>query len=300
MPGDGAGDAAASVTSRRWLAVRLEPAPRPAPESPEAIATRRALIEALIAQGASGVHEDGLALVAHYREGAVNEGDLRSSVARASVGARLDISWVDDADWAHQWRQGIGAHRIGRFTVTPPWLKQEATAETTIVIDPGMGFGTGEHPTTRGALQLLATVVRQDDFVVDIGTGSGVLGIAAAKLGAGRVAAIELDADAIGNAESNIIANGVEDRVVVIEGDGAQLLPMLAPVDVVVANIISSVLVALLPAIASALGPGGRAILSGILAEERTHMRGLLTAGGWRLGEETTEGTWWSTVVARQ
>ena len=168
------------------------------------------------------------------------------------------------------------------------------------MIDPGMGFGTGEHPTTRGALQLLTLVVRQGDFVVDIGTGSGVLGIAAAKLGAGRVAAVEIDADAIGNAESNVVANGVEDRVVVIEGDGAQLLPILAPADVVVANIISSVLVALLPEIASAIRPDGRAILSGILVAERADMCDALSAGGWRLGEETTEGIWWSTVVARQ
>ena len=91
MPGDGVADAAASATSRRWLAVRLQPASRPAPESPESIATRREVIETLIAHGAGGVHEDGLALVAHYREGVVNEGDLRSSLARASAGAHVDI-----------------------------------------------------------------------------------------------------------------------------------------------------------------------------------------------------------------
>jgi ribosomal protein L11 methyltransferase len=99
-----------------------------------------------------------------------------------------------------------------------------------------------------------------------------VLSIAAAKLGASRIVAIELDADAIENAEENVRRNGVGDRVSVIEGDAASLLPLVAPVRVVTANIISSVLIDLLPTMASALEADGCAILSGILVSERSMM----------------------------
>ena len=107
-------------------------------------------------------------------------------------------------------------------------------------------------------------MVRSGDRVADLGTGSAVLAIAAAKLGASRVAAIELDHDAIGNAEENVKRNGVSDRVTIIEGDASLLLPLVAPLRVITANIISSVLSQMLPAIAAALSPDGQAILSGI------------------------------------
>jgi ribosomal protein L11 methyltransferase len=167
------------------------------------------------------------------------------------------------------------------------------------VIDPGMAFGTGEHETTRGALRLLSRVVRAGDVVADLGAGSAVLAIAAAKLGAARVAAIEMDPDAIGNAEANVIRNGVADRVRVIEGFAQMLLPLVAPVRVVTANIISSVVIELLPAIMSALVDDGQAVLSGILRDERDSMLAVLGESGWRVEGEDAEGEWWSTIVAR-
>ncbi len=299
-PGDGVA-APVAVARFRWLVVRVRlPDGESAPSDDAPLASRRhAVTEALIARGATGVHEDGAAFIAHYREGSVDEAELRRELAEACPEMQLETSWIDDADWARQWQSGLGSHRIGALTVLPPWLAQHANPACSVVIDPGMGFGTGEHPTTRTALGLLQAVVSPRDFVVDIGTGSAVLAIAAAKLGARRVAAIEIDADAIGNAESNVAANGVADRVRVIEGDGAELLPILTPVDVIVANIISSVLVELLPTMAEALRVGGRAILGGILVEERAQMSAVLEAGGWRLDEDAVEGIWWSTVVGR-
>src|SRR5690606_2666724 len=150
----------------------------------------------------------------------------------------------------------------------PPWLAGSMDPATTIVVDPGMAFGTGEHATTRGVVRLLHETVREGDSVVDLGAGSAVLAIAAAKLGAATVIAVELDPDAIPNAEFNVTANGVADRVIVLQGDAALFLPLVAPVRVVLANIISSVLVALLPVIRESLANGGVAILSGILLEE--------------------------------
>jgi ribosomal protein L11 methyltransferase len=159
-----------------------------------------------------------------------------------------------------------------------------------------MGFGTGEHATTRGVVRLMQRVVRAGDTVADLGSGSGVLAIAAAKLGATQVAAIEIDPDAIGNAEENVGRNGVGDRVTVIEGDAALLLPLVAPVRIVLANIISTVLLDLLPVIRESLSPGGSAILSGILVEERPELLDAL-ADGWSVVAEDREDIWWSVLV---
>src|SRR3569832_229535 len=124
-------------------------------------------------------------------------------------------------------------------------------------------------------------IVRSGDHVADLGAGSAVLAIAAAKLGARYVAAIELDHDAISSAEESVRRNDVSDAVTVIEGDAATLLPLVAPVRVISANIISSALLELLPIMATALDPDGAAILSGILDEERPMMLRALHDSGW-------------------
>ena len=170
----------------------------------------------------------------------------------------------------------------------------------TVVIEPAMAFGTGEHPTTRGVVRLMQGAIRPGDSVADLGAGSAILAIAAVKLGAARAFAIENDNDSIANAEENVERNGVADRVHVIQGDALVLLPLVAPVRLVLANIISSVLVELLPAIAESLAPDGRAILSGILAEERDRMLAALESSGWRVEAEDAEDVWWSVLIARR
>jgi ribosomal protein L11 methyltransferase len=162
-----------------------------------------------------------------------------------------------------------------------------------------MAFGTGDHATTRGVVRLLPKVLRAGDTVADLGAGSAVLSIAAARLGAARVYAIELDGEAIPDAEANVLRNRVADRVHVFEGDAATLLPLVAPVRVILANIISSVLLELLPAIAEALTDDGQVILSGILFEERGTMLQALSSSGWTLLGEDAEDIWWSAIVAR-
>jgi ribosomal protein L11 methyltransferase len=143
-------------------------------------------------------------------------------------------------------------------------------------------------------------VIRAGDRVADLGAGSAVLAIAAAKLGAAHVTAIELDHDAIANAEENVARNGVSGRVTVVEGDAEVLLPFVAPVRVVLANIISSVLTGMLPVIAASLTTDGEAVLSGILVEERAAMLAVLEGTGWALLDEDVEGMWWSARIARR
>lgn len=278
-----------SASPDRWIRLAVRPS----------TSDRRAAVSAaLFAAGSQGVHEDGDLLVTHL-EPAADLANYERSVRAADALAALDTSEIPAVDWSVMWRDRIGAHTLGALTVSPPWLADQFEPARTIVIEPQMAFGTGEHATTRGVVRLMQGVIRAGDQVADLGAGSAVLGIAAAKLGASRVVAIELDRDAIANAEENVTRNDVGDRVVVVEGDAALLLPLVAPVRVVLANIISSVLAGLLPVIARSLTTDGVAILSGILLEERAGMLAVISGGGWRVIREDTEDQWWSVSICR-
>lgn len=265
---------------------------------------REALSAALFGAGAQGLQEDGDAWVTVLTSSAGDTG-LLDAMVRAVRGvdaaALVQVSELPEVDWSREWRAGIGAHNLGTLTVVPSWLAEGRDPGRTIVIEPEMAFGTGEHETTRCVVRLMQGAIRAGDTVADLGAGSAVLAIAAVKLGATRVAAIEMDADAIPNAESNVARNGVTGHVTVIEGDAAVLLPLVAPVRVVLANILSSVLIELLPAIADALPDGGVAILSGILVAERQTMLDVIAVdGGWRVVAEESEGEWWAVLIQRE
>lgn len=267
-----------------WVTVRVFPGSH-----------RDAVPPALFAAGAQSVQELTDSFVTHVH-GQSTANDVVCAMSALGADIRVETEPTPDIDWSEQWKQSIGIQQLGALTVAPPWLADDLDAKRTIVIDPGMAFGTGEHATTRGVIRLLQRVVRPGDVVADLGAGSAVLAIAAAKLGAARAAAIEVDPDAIGNAMENVARNGVQDRVTVIEGDAAALLPLVAPVNVITANIISSVLLDLLPVMRAALVPDGRAILSGILSSERDAMLSA-TASEWRVVEEDSEDTWWSATI---
>lgn len=263
-------------------------------------AQRNAIAAALIAAGAAGVQEVDDGLRTHLPSG--TSLDTVDAAVRAAGGdAAISYSDVGEIDWAARWPARVGVQRVGRIAVAPPWLAFEvADAELPIIIEPATAFGTGEHETTRGILTLMQRVVRAGDVVADIGAGSAVLAIAAARLGAARVAAVEIDEQAIGNAEENVARNEVEEKITVIEGDAAVLLPLLAPVRVILANIISSVIVDLARTMHDALTPDGRAIISGILVTERGMVLDALAPLGWKLEAEIAEGDWWSAELAKR
>ncbi len=275
----------------RWTSVRVRPAPGDE-------AARVACLAALFAVGAQGIHDDTGTLITHFPP-SIDLVGVHAALSEADPMAVIETAPVPMVDWSEAWKERIVAHDLGALTVTPPWLSEGLDAARTIVIDPGMAFGTGDHATTRGVIRLLPTVLRVGDIVADLGAGSAVLAIAAAKLGAARVYAIELDADSIPDAEMNVARNGVADRVHVFEGDAATFLPMIAPVRVVLANIISSVLVELLPVVTQHLAEDGMVIVSGILQEERSAMLDELAATGWRLVREDAEDIWWSASIER-
>jgi len=281
--------AAPNAATPRWVSLRID-----APAGP----VHDRVIEMLVDGGAGAVQELDAALLTHLQEGAALDALCE---ALEDAGATVRQTSLGDVDWSTRWVTRVGVQRIGRLAVAPPWMSEEiADAEIQILIEPAMAFGTGEHETTRGVLALMQPLVQRGAFVADLGSGSGVLAIAAARLGASRVVAIEMDPDAIGNAMENVERNGVGAQVTVLQGDASVLLPLVAPVTLVLANIISSVLIELSPLMYRALPSGGKAVISGILVSEREHLLSSLAVDGWRLESELREGEWWSSVIARQ
>ncbi|MCU0618934.1 MAG: 50S ribosomal protein L11 methyltransferase [Gemmatimonadaceae bacterium] len=276
-------------TTGGWQTVRV---------TPSRDELRDDVAAALFAGGAEGLHDDAGTWVTHVPD----DHDLvvlRAQVVRADPAARILVFALDPAALAHPLHGDVQAHEVGRFVIAPPWLAGAHDPARLIVVEPGMAFGTGEHPTTRGVLRLMDGVLRPGDVVADLGAGSAILAIAAAKGGASKVIAIELDAEAMGNAQENVERNGVADRVHLLTGDATVLMPFFAPVPLVLANIISTVLVELLPVVATSLAPGGHAIIAGILFDEREFMVGMLERTGWRVVAEDREAEWWSATIAR-
>lgn len=257
---------------------------------------RDAVTAALFACGAEGVWLQDDAVVTHLAPGADVEA-VRRAVHAAAPTADMRVADTPAVDWSTAWRDQLTARPAGDFIITPTWLREQVDPRQAILIEPGMGFGTGDHPTTRGVLRLLSGVVRDGDQVADLGAGSAVLAIAAARYGASRVWAIELDPPAIPNAELNVSLNGVGDRVTVLEGDASVLLPLVGPVRVVCANIISSVLVELFPVIRASVTDDWVLLTSGVLLSERPNLLAVIEAEGWRLDAEDVEGEWWSARI---
>jgi ribosomal protein L11 methyltransferase len=203
-----------------------------------------------------------------------------------------------EVDWTVAWRQGLGVRRVGRFAIAPSWLDYRPQAgEVVLVIDPEMAFGSGEHGSTRAALILLERFTRPGDTVLDLGSGSGILTIAAAKLGASQAIGIEVDGDTLPYATMNTERNGVTGQVVFLEGDAAELTPLVAPADVIVANILRLINIAILPEVHDALRPGGIAIFSGMETAEAGQFRPALEEAGFRVVAEVADENWWAVAA---
>lgn len=188
------------------------------------------------------------------------------------------LARIAEEDWSSSWKENFKPLRIGeRLVIRPTWEEYAAgDADIVIDLDPGMAFGTGTHATTRLCLTVLERIMsgkegaeghagRKARSVLDVGTGSGILGIAAAKLGAEEVIAIDLDADAIGAATENSAKNGVS---AIMQVSGTPLEAICSGFDVILANILAEDLARLAPELTRRLAPGGFLVLSGILTEK--------------------------------
>ena len=207
---------------------------------------------------------------------------------------RIQPVEVPDEDWARRSQASLTAVRIGRLIVAPPWDHPHNSPSPTLAarpddiviqIDPSMGFGTGHHATTRLCLDLLQRLPLDHTRVIDVGTGSGVLAIASALLGATEVIAIDHDADALANARANVERNQtrIEVRHVDLGGVASERF------DVVLANLTSAVILRHADALARLVRPGGRLVLSGFGPADADHVAG---AFGVAPVESLVEGEW--------
>jgi ribosomal protein L11 methyltransferase len=214
----------------------------------------------------------------------------------------LSWRWQANEEWEREWRRGLAPRKVSsRIVVKPSWTGwQAAPHEVVLVIDPQMAFGTGEHATTRGCLRLLDRHLRGGDRVLDVGSGSAILAIAAAKLGAGSVIAVEYDPDANLNARENLERNGVAGTVELREAMAdPRLIAELGRFDFILANILSGVVRPLFSPLHDALGDDGRLVVSGILVRERDEVvESAASADLALLAEEAEEG-WWSGMFGR-
>jgi len=264
--------------------------------------------EALVALGGRAVLEDGDRYLTQVEE----PDDLAAFLERArGVFAELvgpgprevTTRWVDHQDWAEAWKRGLAPRRLTeRLLVTTTWHPADPQpGDVVLVIDPGMAFGTAEHGTTRGCLRLLDRVVEAGARVLDVGSGSGILAIAAARLGAGEVLAFEGDPLAVEALAENVARNGVDGCV---RWDArwadAEILAGAGSCDGVAANLESGILRPLLGGFAAALRPGGWLILSGILDHEWPGIRDAAAAAGFRFEDVDADGEWRSGLFTRE
>jgi ribosomal protein L11 methyltransferase len=230
----------------------------------------------------------GEAILVAYFEDAQTAEEARTAVAEAHPSARLQLAEEQQQDWSNAWKAHIKSVQVGRLWVGPPWEAQNAPADKVrLVIEPKMAFGTGDHPTTSLCLGAV------DDYmsthpgasVLDVGTGTGVLAIAAKKLGAGRVVGTDNDPVSVELAKENAVDNGTPE----VELSGKELTAVEGTFDLVVANILANTLIELAPLIVPKVKD--KLLMAGVLAHQKAEVEaayvnlGLVPEPGAQQGE---------------
>ena len=228
------------------------------------------------------------------------------------------VRWLEEADWAEVWKSSYKPLRIGqRIVIKPSWQSLAATPEQIVIeLDPGMAFGTGLHPSTRLILEALEHHIKPGDRVLDVGTGSGILAIAAARMGAGNVLALDVDGVALEVAHKNFTRNGVQERISLqrasltpgaMTEDSQQPVPALdargvwsGSFDLLLMNILADVIAHSAEAIAACLADGGLAIVAGILQAQEEHVRQALETAGLRIVKRHGKKDWVALVARKE
>lgn len=204
----------------------------------------------------------------------------------------IDQEHVKDEDWAEEWKKYYKPFRIGtHLVVKPTWEEYTARPDDIVIeLDPGMAFGTGTHETTNMCMQLLEKHLKDGMRVMDVGTGSGILAIAAAKLGANNILAIDIDPDAVKVAIENVALNGAEEQVRVVVGDLCKSEAM--PCELAVANIVADAICMLAGPMTRHLEKDGLLICSGIIREKEQQVMDAAIEAGYKLHDRIEKGEW--------
>ncbi|MBD3109739.1 50S ribosomal protein L11 methyltransferase [Bacillus sp. AGMB 02131] len=213
----------------------------------------------------------------------------------------VTISEVNEEEWATAWKKYYHPVKISeRFTIVPTWEEYEPVSSDELIIelDPGMAFGTGTHPTTVLCIQALEKMVKNGDKIVDVGTGSGVLSIAAALLGASHIEALDLDEVAVRSAIENVELNKVHHLVNVSQNN--LLDGITEQQDLVVANILAEVIMSFTDDVATALKPGGIFISSGIISQKKDDVKEALIQSGFEIIETMLMEDWVAFIATKK
>jgi len=224
---------------------------------------------------------------------------LRRQLAPLVSSPALRTRWLSEEDWAHVWKKFFPVLRVSpRLVVCPTWRSyRPRRREAVIRLDPGMAFGTGQHPTTLMCLRALEELLRPGMDVLDLGTGSGILALAAARLGATSVLALDIDPQAAVVARENVRLNRLE-AVVRVEEGGLDEAPSAA-FDLAMANISAAVIVEVAAALAAVLRPGGVLIVAGFSAESADRVSSALTDTGLVVERALADGDWRALITRR-
>lgn len=204
---------------------------------------------------------------------------------------------IDGDKWREQWKEHFKPIRIGRVVVVPEWIDYEKQdGDVIVLLDSNMAFGTGEHETTSMCIEFLEKYVKADDTVLDVGSGSGILGIAASKLGAKRVVLTDIDECAVTASRHNLALNKVDNGEAILKN---LLDDTTVKGDVIVCNIVAEVLIGFARYIGNNLNDGGIVILSGILSDRTQKVIDAYTANGFCLRDVKTKGEWSACVFLK-
>ncbi|MFZ2198276.1 MAG: 50S ribosomal protein L11 methyltransferase [Thermodesulfovibrionales bacterium] len=266
--------------------------------------SRDAIMNRMTEMGSTGFLEKEGKILAYFEEktdiaGVCDELSEFRDVLRSSgldPVFSFEYTLLPDKDWNENWKKNFAPIDIGEdLTIIPSWLKKD-TSRIPVIIDPGMVFGTGYHETSQTCLIIIEQISKggHKESCLDIGTGSGILAIGAAKLGFRNVTAVDIDPMAIDAAKRNVEENSLA-NVVIKEGD---IKAVEGHFDLIVANLLSGILVDIAPEILTRLNPGGKAILSGMLAGQEDDVRKAYEKAGLTLNETVVSGKWVTLVFS--
>lgn len=243
--------------------------------------------KAAVVRGYFNETESGEELLSYVKEKVKELIDMGIDVGEATVTCQL----VKEEDWANNWKKYYKPTKIGdKIVIKPVWEDYKASEnELVIELDPGMAFGTGTHETTRMCILALEKYVKADTTVFDIGTGSGILAIAAAKMGAKHVVGVDLDPVAVDSAKDNVALNSLN-NIEILEGNLMDVVEGKG--DLIVANILAEIIVILVEQVKDCLKKGGEFIASGIIRERESMVVEKLQSSGFAIKETLYDGEW--------